>query len=64
MTVRYRHLFNVKQIDYDWQSNMMRKALPARAFYNDLTSNVILSMQAILVKGFSTVDIIRTYFRS
>lgn len=63
MRKKYSHLENVVQTEYDWASNLMVKSLPDRAFKNPLTSNIIMSMQLILVKGFKTADSIRSYFR-
>ena len=60
---RYQHLENIVQVQYDWKQNMFKKCLPERAFYNQLTANILLSMQTILVKGFSTADLIKSYFK-
>jgi hypothetical protein len=60
---RYQHLEVNSSHRYDWRNNLMQRALPAKAFANDLTKNVLLSMQAILVKGFETADLIKSYFR-
>lgn len=60
---RYSHLEKIIPVEYDWKTNMMKKALPPRAFYNVLTSNIIMSVQLILVKGFETADSIRQYLK-
>jgi hypothetical protein len=59
----WSHLEKNTKWKYDWKANLFAKALPSRAFSNRLTANVMLTMQAILVQGFSTADSIKSYFR-
>lgn len=57
----YKHLNIQQEVNFNWQSSLLQKALPHRAFNNQLTGNIILSAQAILVKGFVTAKAIKTY---
>lgn len=57
----YKHLSQSNVTKFDYSSKMMQKAMPSRAFYNTLTSNIILSVQAILAKSFKAVSYITTY---
>ena len=41
----------------------MKRSMPNIAFNNQLTSNILLSMEAILAKGFKTADLIKKYLR-
>lgn len=59
----YKHLDKKPEIEFDWTASLMQKSLPPRAFANDLTANIVLSVQAILVKGLSSANSIRTYFQ-
>lgn len=57
----YKHLNKVKSIRFEYENEMMSRALPQRAFFNTLTSNIMLSMQAILVKAFKATSYITSY---
>ena len=63
MKNRYSHLEEIVQVEYNWRTSMFKKCLPERAFYNNLTANILVSMQTILVKGFVTADYIKSYFK-
>lgn len=60
---KYQHLEQNPDWKFDWKSNLFKKTMPAIAFVNELTKNVMLSMEMILVKGFETADSIKTYFK-
>lgn len=61
---RYTKLHRINSVKaFDWQNNMFRRTLPKRAFHNELTKNILFSMQRILSIGFSSVDNIKKYFK-
>jgi hypothetical protein len=57
----YKHLNKVPQHKFNWQSSMMERAMPTRAFVNELTRNIMLSVQAMLVRAFKEADRIKFY---
>ena len=61
---KYSHL-NKTTFDnaFDWQRNMFQKSLPPRAFVNSFTAGFLLSIQKILVTGFTEAKQIKRYFR-
>jgi len=58
----YRHLEEIPQTEFNWAESMMSRHLPKRAFSHPLTANIILAMQTILAKGFTTASAIKKYW--
>jgi hypothetical protein len=63
MKNKFAHLEKRIEKGFDWKSNLLKKTLPKRAWDNRLTANIMLSIERILVNGFSTADKIREYMR-
>lgn len=56
----YKHLYDSKEDDsYD---NILTKNIPSVALRNALTSNIILSMESLLVTGFKRIKLQTKYF--
>lgn len=62
MENKYEHLFEKETIECEWETNILKKSLPARAFTNNLTSNLLLSCEAMLSASMKPIERIHKFF--
>ena len=60
---QFSHLENREVVEYDYASNLFKKALPIRAFTNTITATFLLGLEKICVISINAIDTIRTYRR-
>lgn len=59
---KYKHLSNIRETEFNWKDNLLKKSLPPRAFTNDLTSNLILGCEAILVASMKPIEKLHNFY--
>ena len=62
MENKYKHLANIEKIECDWENKILQKSLPTRAFTNELTSNLILSCEAMLTASMKPIERLHKFF--
>lgn len=61
-TNKYKHLQETHKIEFDWENNLLKKSLPPRAFTNELTSNLILACESILVASMKPIRKLQSFY--